>query len=436
MFTPATTTVRSRGRTSWMRPRFPRSLPAITTTSSPLRIRIVAIALQDLRCQRHDLPEVALAKLARDRTEDPGPARLVLRVEQHRGVVVETDHRSVAAAVLLGLTDHHRADDLALLHARVRDGVLDGGDEHVADLGGRPRRRAQHADHRELTSSGVVRAAHSRVGTNHSSARASVSSFSSRSGARISPEPSAASSSLSTSATRGAAAPASPAREITSTSRQRFVALNGRLSCIRTRSPACASGVATGAAKRLRVRITFLYRGCSRSRPTSTMTVFAIFAETTTPTLVLRRSRRQVKASGAPPAGTAVRFLATVRRPIGRAAPAALAGALIARAATFGGAFVARPALAGVFFSVFSVFSVFSAIRRLRLAFPTLAPHRQQPGDLPARLRQRSEVLELARGELELRVHQLFLRRAQLIRELLVRQPPHVLHPPPPPLSP
>src|SRR5438552_14478975 len=202
---------------------------------------------------------------------------------------------------------------------------------------------------------------------------------------------------------------------------------------MRMRSPAFASAFASCAAKRLRVRITFLYRGCSRSRPTSTMTVFAIFAETTTPTLVLRRSRRQVKASGAPAAGTAVRFLATVRRPIGRAATAALAGALIARAATFGGAFVARPALAGVFFSVFSVFS---AIRRLRLAFPTLAPHRQQPGDLPARLRQRSEVLELARGELELRVHQLFLRRAQLIRELLVRQPPHVLHPPPPPLSP
>src|SRR4029077_21072027 len=43
MLTPATITVRSRGRTSCTRPRFPRSLPAITMTSSPLRRRMPAI---------------------------------------------------------------------------------------------------------------------------------------------------------------------------------------------------------------------------------------------------------------------------------------------------------------------------------------------------------------------------------------------------------
>src|SRR5207237_9145948 len=133
MFTPSTTTVRSRGRTSWMRPRFPRSLPAITTTSSPLRIRIVAIALQDLRCERHDLHEVALAKLARDRTEDPCPARLVLRVQKDGRVVVEPDERAIGAAVLLRLAHDDRAHDLALLPTRVRDGVLHCGDDDVAE---------------------------------------------------------------------------------------------------------------------------------------------------------------------------------------------------------------------------------------------------------------------------------------------------------------
>src|SRR5919109_1457585 len=176
------------------------------------------------------------------------------------------------------------------------------------------------------------------------------------------------------------------------------------------------------------------------------MTVLAIFAETTTPTLVLRRSRRQVKASGAPVAGAAVRLRATVRLAIGRAATAAFAGAFGARAAAaavFGAALVARDrasaGFAAVFFSaVFAVFSVFSAIlwSGLRLARGALPAHGEQPRDLPPRLRQRSEVLELARGELELGVHELFLSGAQLVGELLVRQPPHVLHPPPPPLSP
>src|SRR3989441_4093539 len=43
MFTPATTMVRALGRTSCTRPRFPRSFPVMTITSSPLRSRMPAI---------------------------------------------------------------------------------------------------------------------------------------------------------------------------------------------------------------------------------------------------------------------------------------------------------------------------------------------------------------------------------------------------------
>src|SRR5207247_5007072 len=215
--------------------------------------------LQDLRCERNDLHEVALAKLTGHGAEDTGPARLVLRIQENRRVVVETDHRAVGAAVFLRLPHDDRAHDLALLDAGVRDGVLHRGDEDIADLGGRPGGRRQHADDRELTSPGVVRATDPGVRPDHSSAFSSVScSSSSRSGVRMSVTPSCSSSAFSMSAPRGAAAPASPAREITSPSRQRFLALNGRLSWMPTRSPALASPASSCAAKRLRRRIIFL----------------------------------------------------------------------------------------------------------------------------------------------------------------------------------
>src|SRR5438270_6809040 len=154
------------------------------------------------------------------------------------------------------------------------------------------------------------------------------------------------------------------------------------------------------------------------------MIVLAIFAETTTPTLVLRRSRRQVNCSFSPAtAGTgATRLRATVRLPTGRAATAAFAGAFAAAEA---GAFAAAVRVfAGAFARVVVVFaalflSVFSAIG-LTLS-RSLAHHREQARDLAPRLRHRAEVLELARGELELRVEELFARAPQLIGDLVIR---------------
>src|SRR3989442_15049435 len=89
------------------------------------------------------------------------------------------------------------------------------------------------------------------------------------------------------------------------------------------------------------------------------MRVFAIFADTTTPSLVFRRSRRQVNCSAAAsPAAGAVRLRGTARltaargAAAGRAATAGFAGAFAARAAAgFAGAF----ARGDVFVAVFAV---------------------------------------------------------------------------------
>src|SRR6185437_60257 len=165
------------------------------------------------------------------------------------------------------------------------------------------------------------------------------------------------------------------------------------------------------------------------------MIVFDIFAETTTPTFVLRRKRRQVNCSFSPGAvaAGATRLRATVRFPTGRATTAAFAGA-------FAGAFAAveaarvEAALAGAFSRVvaalvvvFFSLSVFSAIG-LRL-LGTFAHHREEARDLSSRLRHGAEVLQLARREPELRVEELLTRAAQLVSDLVIRQPPHVLHP-------
>jgi hypothetical protein len=77
-------------------PRLPLSRPAMTTTSSPLRILfMVRSGPRDFRRQRHDLHEALGAQFARDRAEDAGADRLELGVEQHGGVAVELDQRAV-----------------------------------------------------------------------------------------------------------------------------------------------------------------------------------------------------------------------------------------------------------------------------------------------------------------------------------------------------
>ena len=89
-------------------PRLPASLPASTTTVSPLRISgtfvartgAVARPSQHLRRERDDLHVVAVAELARDRAEDAGAARVALVVDEHGRVLVEAD----VAAVRRGRT--------------------------------------------------------------------------------------------------------------------------------------------------------------------------------------------------------------------------------------------------------------------------------------------------------------------------------------------
>src|SRR5919202_1033139 len=112
--------------------------------------------LEHLRREAHDLHEVAVAQLAGDGPEDAGPARVVLRVDDHGGVLVEGDVRAVVAPELLLRAHDDRLDDVALLDRPLRVGLLDGRGDHVADAGVAPARAALDADAEDLARAGVV----------------------------------------------------------------------------------------------------------------------------------------------------------------------------------------------------------------------------------------------------------------------------------------
>src|SRR3954468_4981110 len=116
----------------------------MTTTSSSRRI--LAPMLEHLRRERHDLHEVALAQLTRDGPEDAGAARVVLRVDDDGGVLVEGDVRAVLAAVLLLRADDDRGDDRPLLDRPLRVGLLDGRLDDVAHARVAAARAAHNAD--------------------------------------------------------------------------------------------------------------------------------------------------------------------------------------------------------------------------------------------------------------------------------------------------
>src|SRR5512133_2990827 len=98
-------------------PRRPLSRPVMTTTSSPLRILFIPFPALRARCSEHfgrerdDLHELRRAQFACDRSEDTGADRLHLVREQHGGVAVEADQRTVRAAHAEGGADDHGVVD-------------------------------------------------------------------------------------------------------------------------------------------------------------------------------------------------------------------------------------------------------------------------------------------------------------------------------------
>src|SRR6202011_3926859 len=164
MFTPRTTTLPSRGRVRSTSPCLPRSLPATTTTGSPgARSSLFSFGwglflskLEHLRSQGHDLHEVALAQLTRDRAEDARAPGIVLVVDDHGGVVVEPDVRAIRTPILLRHAYDDLFDHLALLHLSARLRGLHGRGDDVAYRRVAAIVTAGHANGQQLLGAAVI----------------------------------------------------------------------------------------------------------------------------------------------------------------------------------------------------------------------------------------------------------------------------------------
>src|SRR4051794_13950502 len=197
-------------------PVLPLSLPAMTTTLSSARS--FAGISEHLRGERDDLHEPAVAQLARHRAEDARAARVVLGVDDHRGVLVEGDVGAVVAPELLLRAHDDRLDDVALLDRPLRVGLLDRGHDGVPHARVATARAAHHADAEDLAGARVVGHPQARLVLDHR------------------------------------------ARSSTSSSRQRLVRDIGRASCTRTVSPALASLRSSWTCSVVEVRMIFPYR--------------------------------------------------------------------------------------------------------------------------------------------------------------------------------
>src|SRR3954470_6776828 len=191
MFAPSTTTRPVLRYTRITFPTCPLSSPRTTLTVSPvvtwsftrsafcacrfwpllrarsvflyLRIRI----LQPLGRERDDLHVLLLAELAGHRAEDTRRPRLARIIDDHHGVLVEADVAAVLPPRLLHRAHDDRLGDVALLHRPVRERVLHGHDDDVAEAGIAPACAAEDADDERRLGARVVRDLHHRFLLDH-----------------------------------------------------------------------------------------------------------------------------------------------------------------------------------------------------------------------------------------------------------------------------
>src|SRR5262249_25121326 len=131
-------------------------------------VALVDLHLQNLRGQRDDLHESLLTQFAADRAEDAGTTGVVVRLDDHRRVLVELDVAAIGEPALLDGADHDCLDAVTPLDVAAGNGVLDGGDDDVTDAGVTSRRAAEHPDAQDLLGAGVVGDLQPRFLLNHS----------------------------------------------------------------------------------------------------------------------------------------------------------------------------------------------------------------------------------------------------------------------------
>src|SRR6185312_12786496 len=157
-------------------PVLPRSRPETTTTVSPFRILLfrsastmplVRSALQNFRCQGNDLHEFLPAELTGDGTEYTRSNRLALFVDQDARISIKLNIRSILPTNLLRRSDNDGPTHIPLLHAGLRDRLLDCHHHDISERRIASSRPPENMKTHGLFRSRIIGHIHIRIVLNH-----------------------------------------------------------------------------------------------------------------------------------------------------------------------------------------------------------------------------------------------------------------------------
>src|SRR5215813_2679101 len=145
MFNFSTTIFPTPGSTDSTFPDLPRSRPAITTTTSPLRMRFFFNAclfiptpppsLQHFRGEGNNLHKLLPPEFTRNRPKNTGPNGIPFLIDQDTSIPIKLDIGTIFAAHLLGGPHDHSTADIAFLDRCGRNGFFDSHHDNVSKRG-------------------------------------------------------------------------------------------------------------------------------------------------------------------------------------------------------------------------------------------------------------------------------------------------------------
>src|SRR5690606_17329120 len=169
--------------------------------------------------------------------------------EDHGGVIIEPDVRAILPPVFLRDANDHCFHHIAFLHATLRRGGFHRRNHDVTDASVAPERTAQHPDHQQFLSTGVIGYFEAGFILDHDSTSSLPS-----------PATSGSVSGVPTTSCSSGSAPRTslPVSESTSSTTQRLWRLRGLLSTTRTSAPILMLSLSSCAITFLVVFTTFL----------------------------------------------------------------------------------------------------------------------------------------------------------------------------------
>jgi hypothetical protein len=124
---------------------------------NPFHSALPTIRSQYFGCQRYDLHESSFAQFPSYRSKNPSPFGILLLIQNHGRIIVESDVGSVSAVHFPGCTHDDRSHYITLFHRTSWRSPFDRSHDHITDTAITSRRTTQDADAQNLFATRIVR---------------------------------------------------------------------------------------------------------------------------------------------------------------------------------------------------------------------------------------------------------------------------------------